>query len=499
MTTLTDKPVQFGDFQTPRELADRVWHDVDTSGVDLLIEPTVGLGAFLRTTPAALRATPWLAWDIQPQYVAEARSVACAENLTATIEQQDVFHIDRSILEPAVAGKVVLAIGNPPWVTNSAQGNVIQTNLPSKWNRFGLKGMDAVTGKANFDISEAVLLSILAALGSASEVRVALLMKRSVAVKVARTFLGVPGTLSASFARIETKKWFAASVEAGLFQIAFAPESQAATTRLELAGELGGPVIRSAGIRDGLFVEDLDVYEGFATVEARPGFGLVWRQGVKHDAAKVLELLASETGSVNGFGEAVSVEPDVLCPFYKSSDVAHARPATRYFPLYQHDLTGPLRDLGSRWPRLAEYLNRHRNRFAARGSSIYRGKPDFMLFGVGPYTLAPFKVAISGFYKRPSFTLLCCDAHGRPPLVDDTCYMLPFEHQAEAEVMVDYLSSAPVQGFLQCVADRTAKRPYTKDVLGRIANPATVPMRPDLRRAIAFAETQSSARARPDE
>jgi hypothetical protein len=44
-----------------------------------------------------------------------------------------------------------------------------------------------------------------------------------------------------------------------------------------------------------------------------------------------------------------------------------------------------------------------------------------MLFGVGPYTLAPFKVAVSGFYKRPCFTLLCPDEHGRPPIVDDTC------------------------------------------------------------------------------
>jgi hypothetical protein len=472
VTALAEKPLQFGDFQTPRELATCVWRQVDVSGVDVLIEPTVGRGAFLATTPRVLRSTPWLAWDVQPHYIDEARGVARSGKLAATIEHRDVFQLDRFAIAPAVKGKTVLVIGNPPWVTHSAQSGVDRPNLPSKWNRFGLKGLDAVTGKANFDIGEAVLLSVLATLGSAHEIRVAFLMKRSVAVKVARDVLGVSGTLAASFTRIDAKRWFGASVEAGLLQIAFAPRAKTTTTRLELADELGGPVVRSAGIRDGMFVEDLDLHAAFAAVEAPSGGGLVWRQGLKHDAAKVLELHSAHDGLVNGLGEHVTVEADVLCPLYKSSDLANGRPASRYFPLYQHDLSGPLRDLGSRWPRLAEYLNRHRERFAARGSSIYRDKPDFMLFGVGPYTLAPFKVAVSGFYKDPHFSLLCPDDLGRPPLVDDTCYVLAFENRADAQEMAEYLNSSHVQGLLRSIADQTAKRPYTKDVLGRIADPA---------------------------
>jgi hypothetical protein len=95
-----------------------------------------------------------------------------------------------------------------------------------------------------------------------------------------------------------------------------------------------------------------------------------------------------------------------------------------------------------------------------------------MLFGVGPYTLAPFKVAVSGFYKDPRFTLLCPDDLGRPPLVDDTCYVLPFETRTDAEAMAEYLNGDQVKGLLRSIADQTAKRPYTKDVLGRIADPA---------------------------
>jgi hypothetical protein len=94
-----------------------------------------------------------------------------------------------------------------------------------------------------------------------------------------------------------------------------------------------------------------------------------------------------------------------------------------------------------------------------------------MLFGVGPYTLAPYKVAISGFYKEPRFSVLGPDELGHPPLMDDTCYMLPFESREEAEMMASYLNGEQVQAFVGSIVDRTAKRPYTKDILARIAAP----------------------------
>jgi hypothetical protein len=56
-----------------------------------------------------------------------------------------------------------------------------------------------------------------------------------------------------------------------------------------------------------------------------------------------------------------------------------------------------------------------------------------MLFGIGEYSLAPFKVAVSGFYKQSHFSVLGPGEAGQLPLVDDTCYMLPFEHLHDAE------------------------------------------------------------------
>ena len=59
-----------------------------------------------------------------------------------------------------------------------------------------------------------------------------------------------------------------------------------------------------------------------------------------------------------------------------------------------------------RAPRTWAYLEAHGAALDRRGSSIYRGRPRFSIFGVGEYTFAPWKVAISGFYKRLAFKVV---------------------------------------------------------------------------------------------
>lgn len=461
----------FGDFQTPEALASRVWPTLDLDGIDLFLEPTVGEGSFLATVPERYLGVPWRAYDIRPAYVEAARAIGKRRGLTSVIACKDVFTLAPADLGSAVADKAVLVVGNPPWVTSSSQSASEIRNLPKKLNRFGLKGLDALTGKSNFDLAEAIVLAVLDALALAREIRLALLVKRSVALKMARDLLGGEGLVEASFARIDAKKWFDASVEAGLLRLTFKPGSTTSIATISIAEAIGGPPAYSCGYVGDRFVGDVDAYRAVRHVEAGPGRSLPWRQGIKHDLSKVLELKSDGTGLVNGYGDPVDIEPDALCPLFKSSDIAAGRGARRWMPLYQHDLSGPLPDLKERWPKLHRYLSLHRDSFDARGSSIYKDKPEFMLFGVGPYTLAPFKVALSGFYKSPNFRLLRPDDTGNPPLVDDTCYMLPFDDEREARAVVDYLNGDPVQSFLLSIADVTAKRPFTKGVLGRIAAP----------------------------
>ena len=58
----------------------------------------------------------------------------------------------------------ILVLGNPPWVTNSQLGVLGSRNLPIKSNFQKHDGLDALTGKANFDISEWMLMRLVEAL-----------------------------------------------------------------------------------------------------------------------------------------------------------------------------------------------------------------------------------------------------------------------------------------------------------------------------------------------
>jgi len=459
-----------GDFQTPPGLAADVWSSLgDLRDVDAVIEPTVGTGAFLRSAPLSLLECRWICLDLNPEYVDQARDVAKSRGFAnALITHADAFDLSKERLAGLDLERPLLAIGNPPWVTSAGQGGCVVQNLPEKSNdKFGLAGFDAMTGKANFDIAEAVLLRLLDVVADFHDVRIAFLVKRSVAMKLARRLLGVASELS--FSRIDAMAHFSAAVDAGLFVSRLSSTRASVALHVDIAAELGGQPVRRAGFRNKRFVEDLDNHAMSAHLEAPEP--VPWRQGVKHDAAKILELIPTEGKLMNGFGEEVSIEADALCPLYKSSDIANGRGPRRLFPLFQVDLSGPVVDLCSRWPLLADYLARHEAAFTARRSRIYSGKPPFSIFGVGPYTLAPWKVVVSGLYSTARFRVIGPSHTGHPSLVDDTCYLLPFEGEAEAQAVADHLNDVETQQLFHALIDNGAKRPITKALLSRIEIP----------------------------
>lgn len=460
-----------GDFQTPDVLAEEVWSSlgsVDAFGA--ILEPTVGTGAFLRTAPPGVRDCCWICRDLNEEYLDVAREAARARGIgDARFDRADAFALDEHDLEGLDPTQPLLAIGNPPWVTSAGQARFAIRNLPEKANaRFGLAGLDALTGSANFDIAEAILLRLLDAVAGFEDVTLAFLVKRSVAMKLGRRLLD--GASALSFARIDAKRHFGASVDAGLFVCRLAASRPGVARHIEVSDAIGAKAHRRAGFSNGRFVDDLAAHGAAAHLEADDP--IPWRQGVKHDLAKVLELTPVDGGTlVNGLGEELDLEPDSLCPLYKSSDVANGREPRRVFPLFQADLSGPIPDLRSRWPLLAAYLERHQEAFAARKSRIYAGKPPFSIFGVGGYVLAPWKVVVSGMYSSANFRVVGPSRGGQPPLVDDTCYLLPFEREEDAEAVADHLNGEGPQGLIRSLANQGAKRPLTKALLARVAIP----------------------------
>jgi hypothetical protein len=454
-----------GDFQTPCSLADRVWRILPASSYDLVLEPTVGLGAFVGTAPRWARAARWFCLDINPRYVALTKAILTVEGFQGfTIEHADVFALKPADLARAArAARSLLVIGNPPWVTSAAIAAGGGTNRPRARKQLGFSRLDSLTGRSNFDLAEAVIHQVLEAGCAFERIDLALLVKESVAMRVLDTFGNDPQFVSLSFSRIDATREFGVSVSAGLLQLSRVATSAASEPRLVIRESLGGPVERVAGLVGRQVVADIDSFRRRPRALST-GDGERWRQGVKHDLARVLEFELVDGRYRNGLGELVELEPGVMAPLYKSSDIANGRTPRKWFPLYQRDLQDDLSSLAGAWPLLAAYLERHSEAFAHRGSRIYAKKPLFALFGVGDYTWAPYKVAVAGMYRQPVFRVLCPD-DGRAPLVDDTCYLLPFDRRQDAETVAGFLNSSPVAETIDAIVVGSAKRPITARVL----------------------------------
>ena len=192
-----------------------------------------------------------------------------------------------------------------------------------------------------------------------------------------------------------------------------------------------------------------------------------WRQGIKHDCAKIMELTQMPDGLYNGLREKVNIEETYVYPLIKSSKIKKCLICStdkRVLVTQKHtnEKTEFIRYLA---PLTWKYLNDHMEYFDARKSSIYRNSPEFSMFGIGDYSFSKYKVGISGFYKDPIFSLICSE---KPCMMDDTCYFLGFNQYDEAYIVMLILNSRVVQDFIKSVAFLDTKRPYTKKVLSRI-------------------------------
>ena len=456
----------FGDFQTPPGLARKVVSLLADliPRPDLVVEPTAGRGAFLE---AAIQQ--WGTDVVYEGYELNAAHVASAserlEPSGASIYQQDFFEHDwdRCLRRPELRN--VLVLGNPPWVTNSELGRLRAGNLPVKTNAAGYSGMEARTGKSNFDIAEWMIERLAEALPEQGAV--AVLCKTMTARRVLRSLWRTGrGRRDVRLFRFDAKAEFDVSADACLFYLTgVATEERSAQVFETLDLQSGSSRF---GYVDDTLVFDMDAYREFSALGGGSS-PYRWRSGIKHDATQVMEFVRQGDAYANGLGESVQLEEDFVYPLLKSSDVGNGRTAARKHVLVTQRRTGEdTAKFREAAPRIWEYLNGHASHFDSRASAVYRGQPRFAMFGIGDYSFAPWKVAISGFYDSLRF-LLVSPQGGRPVMVDDTCYFLPFDHREEAELVIDLLGSEAARRFLRSLVFPDTKRPVTIDILRRIS------------------------------
>ncbi len=455
---------EYGDYQTPVRLADTICKYLqEKKQVKPLtvIEPTCGIGNFLQSS---------LVFDAQKYYGIEINADYCDQCRTRFHDKRiSIYNLDFfsvSIKEIIGSASDILVIGNPPWVTNSALSAVQSDNMPKKSNFKGLKGLDAITGASNFDICEYIILKLIHSLLGTDSV-IAMLCKASVARNIFKTLT----TSDVGFEYFDMLE-FNAAQEFGI-------HTNACSLILKLS-----PIANTQKICHVYSIDDWDNelyslsvsnnhvirntqtcsfdFEGLCS--------LTWHQGLKHDCSKIMELTDINGTLYNGNSDAVNIERSMIFPLIKSSMLKEPimNSFSKYVLVTQKKLGDETRLIESEAPKAWKYLTEHSRYFEKRKSSIYRGAPPFSIFGIGPYSYARFKVVVSGFYKKPLFSLVY-SSDQRPVMTDDTSYFIGFDSYDMAYVSMLLLNSQPVQSFLTSIVFLDAKRPYTKKVLERLS------------------------------
>ncbi|MGI6718903.1 MAG: SAM-dependent methyltransferase, partial [Bacteroidales bacterium] len=440
---------------------------------EFVLEPTCGKGNFLL---AAIKQSKKLkkvvGVEIYQPYVWETKFkilehfISTKENTKPEIDiiHANAFEFSYEDLAKSTQDLKTLIIGNPPWVTNSELGSIDSKNLPQKSNFKKHSGFEAITGKGNFDIGEYISLIMLRCFDRHNGA-FAFLIKNSVVKnliydqKQNKFRIGQTENLN-----IDSKKEFNVSVNACLFLTHLNCEPELTCTAFDFYTK---DKLTTFGWYKDKFVYSVQDYDESSIVDGKSTF--VWRSGVKHDCSKVMELEQVNGHFKNALGEEINLENNLTYGLLKSSDLKEDKTNSfrKLTIITQKKIGQETKYIKDKYPLTYKYLTSHKEYFDKRKSSIYKDKPSFSIFGIGDYSFAPYKVAISGLYKSTHFTLVS-PSNSKPIMLDDTCYFIGFENLKMAEIAHYLVNSELVQKFLKSIIFSDSKRSINKDTLMRI-------------------------------
>lgn len=461
--------VEYGDFQTPLELADSICQKLIELGVspDIIVEPTCGVGNFIEAAAPLFQLTSKIIGiEINPLYLQEIeKKKKISQDKRIEIKYGDFFQFSWSSLLNQLSGKILI-IGNFPWVTNSQQGIIGGLNLPNKSNFQNHNGLDAITGKSNFDISEWMLIQVVHWLQN-RHAYLAMLCKVSVSRKLLNYIHSKKLNLSyCATYKIDAKKHFGATIEACLLFCKFDSSSQ--KYFCDVFSSLENSKCYRIGYRNNILVRDIDSFEKLEKLYDASA-KTKWRSGIKHDCSNVMEFRRSGGTLLNGLGEVINIEQTYLFPLIKGSDVAQCRidSTERYILVTQQFIGEPTEHIKDLAPATWKYLESYARYLDNRKSKIYQNKPRFSIFGVGSYTFLPWKIAICGLYKKLDFRFLG-SINDKPVIFDDTVYFLSFDNEQFARKTFELLTSPSAIDFYSSLIFWDEKRPIKSSILNSL-------------------------------
>ncbi|ACB51630.1 hypothetical protein cce_2280 [Crocosphaera subtropica ATCC 51142] len=456
--------IEYGDFQTPLILTDKICNKLIELNVcpDIIIEPTCGVGNFLKSSSHLFKdSKEIIGIEINKNYVNQFDNNFLGNTNTVRIINHDFFEIDLSKL---ITNKNdnILIMGNFPWVTNSELGRIQGLNLPKKNNFQKNNGLEAITGKSNFDISEWMLIKSVDFLQN-HQGYLAMLCKTSVARKIISYLSKQKYNFSyCSTYGIDTKRYFNANVEACLLFCQFVPGREKHS--FNIFDNLDTSKYTTIAYFDNRLIRDGETFEKLSYLYTNKP-KIKWRSGVKHDCSKIMELEKIGNIFINGLGEEVKIENDYIYPLVKGSNVANSNiKKNTYVLITQKSIGEDTNQIKELAPKTWNYLQSHSSYLDKRASRIYKKNPQFSIFGIGEYSFYPWKIAICGLYKKLDFKLFHL-IQNKPVMFDDTVYFISFKEENEATKMLDILNSPKIIDFYSSLIFWDEKRPIKSSIL----------------------------------
>jgi hypothetical protein len=473
--TLFENKIEYGDFQTPQSLANTVCKYLKNNNInpEIIIEPTAGFGNFLISSLEYFDNIKYVfCIEINKFYtiITKLRLIFYLEFHNPKIfpvikiYNDSIFDFDFNKFN-IENDKNILVIGNPPWVTNTKLGNLNSSNLPVKTNFKSLRGLDAMTGKSNFDISEYITLMLIEYFQNKDAV-LCFLVKNTVVKNIIYDQKNNKYKLS-NLKKIvfDANKEFNVSVDACMF---YADFNKSVEYEIEEINLYDDSHVADFGWHGNNFVSNGKNYKLYKQFDGKSQ--LTWRSGIKHDLAKIMQLKKKNGIFINGLGEEFELEEDLVYSYLKGSFLKNKliNSSNLFTIITQTNLSYTNSENFEKFPLTLNYLREHEQYFNARKSAIYKNKAKFAIFGIGDYSFSPYKIGIASLYKKFSVTLIMPDENGKPIMPDDTCYFLGFNSFKDALITFGLLNSSIVNDFINSIAFNDSMRKFTKEVLMRI-------------------------------
>ncbi|MDP1993806.1 MAG: hypothetical protein Q8K40_01030, partial [Ignavibacteria bacterium] len=326
---------EYGDFQTNGDLTDKVTFNLASKNIapEIVVEPTCGKGNFIIASLKNFKSVKNIfGVEIYKPYVWESKFNIInfflenpeSNKPAISISHCSVFDFNFKQIAKEYFDRNILVMGNPPWVTNAKLGSLNSFNLPKKSNFKNHGGLDAMTGKGNFDIAEYITLTMLNTF-QMMKGHLVLLVKNSVIKNIVFDQRENKFRIASIEKHcIDSKKEFNVSVEASLFYCELGSTPQFDCKEFDFYNNQS--YYQKFGWLDDKFVSNIDTYIHTKEIDGECPF--VWRQGLKHDCSTVMELEilnkspdVNSGNYINGLNEEVILENGLVYGILKSSDL----------------------------------------------------------------------------------------------------------------------------------------------------------------------------------